>query len=184
MQPALARGRTRQALRVAPPPYVVVMKKKVRLDRVSVRELSRKPGEVLRRVELGERLLLCCHGRPVATLQPLDGCVVQPFVGAEFDIYGSPLGDASDEASKLEEIEKEMLVRGQWLDRFTPGRIRPGREWGEVSATIAALQERGLLRKTPRGLRLTGRGWLMREALAPEDPFAEDAWWCPPDDGA
>jgi prevent-host-death family protein len=158
------------------------MQKKVSFGRVSVRDLSRKPGEVLRRVELGERLLLCSYGRPVATLQPLDGCVVQPFEGAEFDVYGSPLGDASEEASKLEEIEKEMLIAGQKLDRFHPGRIRPHWRGGQVSAAVASLKERGLLRKTPRGLRLTGRGWLMREALAPEDPFAEDAWFRPPEE--
>jgi hypothetical protein len=49
-----------------------------------------------------------------------------------------------------------------------------------VFSTVTALQERGYVRKTPRGLRLTGRGWLVREALAPEDPFADDAWRNPP----
>ena len=48
---------------------------------VTTSDLSRSPRRVLDRIAGGERLLVTCHGRPLATLQPLDGVVWQPFAG-------------------------------------------------------------------------------------------------------
>ncbi|HZK51905.1 MAG TPA: hypothetical protein VFD47_10120 [Actinomycetota bacterium] len=40
---------------------------------VTTSDLSRTPRRVLNRIARGERFIVCCHGRPLATLQPLDG---------------------------------------------------------------------------------------------------------------
>jgi len=37
---------------------------------VTIRDLSRTPGGVIQRVLRGERLIVCRHGHPIATLQP------------------------------------------------------------------------------------------------------------------
>ena len=153
------------------------MRKRVQLHTVSVRELARQPAVVLRRVQDGERLIVCSHRRPVATLQPLDGCVVQPFEGAEYDIHGSPLGDAQQEATKLPQIEQEILVYGQKRDRFSPWLIAPQWDRDQLRDAIDDLALRGLIRKIDVGWRLTGRGWILREALVGrEDPAFPDGW--------
>ncbi len=73
------------------------------LSVVTTSDLSRSPGKVLDRVARGERLIVCRHQRPVATLQPLDGVVVQLGARAH-DIYGRPIGGPLEETEKLDEI--------------------------------------------------------------------------------
>ncbi|MDQ4143973.1 MAG: hypothetical protein M3198_09565 [Actinomycetota bacterium] len=47
-------------------------------------------------------------------MQPLNGCVVQPFQGREFNVYGSPLGDVASEATELLEVERDLI---RWVGR-------------------------------------------------------------------
>ena len=129
-----------------------------------MRELSRRPGEVLLRVLKGERLIVSRHGHPVATLQPLDGCVTQPFAGREDDLLGSPLGDLDREIAKLRPIEKRMLMDGVRWDRVRPGSPR-GVDFSEAMRTLRDWELRGLARKGRRGWAVTGRALMLREAL-------------------
>lgn len=48
------------------------------MDSVTVRELRNNGGEVLRRVERGERIVVTRDGAPVAELRPLPGPGVSP----------------------------------------------------------------------------------------------------------
>jgi prevent-host-death family protein len=134
------------------------------LPRVSMRELSREPGEVLVRVLKGERLIVCRHGHPVATLQPLDGCVTQPFTGTEHDVLGSPLGDIDREIAKLRPIEKRMLMDGVKWDRIRPG-LPIKVDFSEAMAMLNDWELRGLARRGKRGWLVTGRAVMLREAL-------------------
>ncbi len=142
-----------------------------------MRDLSRNPAAALKRVQAGERLVVCWHRRPIATLQPLDGCVVEPFTGREYDVEGSPLGDASQEANKLSSIEQDLLVRGQRGHRFSPSNI--SHEWGgrQIREALDDLALRGLIHRSDLGWRLTGRGWLLREALVGHDTFDPQREW-------
>lgn len=135
------------------------------LPQIGIGELSRNPRGVLKRVLRGERLIVCRHGHPVATLQPLNGCVTQPFeASAEaptYDLGGRPLGDLDRQIAHLTPAEKKVLMHGiRWDHRIKPAYapsnwIEFARDW----------QLRGLVRKTRRGLILTGRGMVLREAL-------------------
>lgn len=136
------------------------------LEVVSVRDLSRNPGDVLERVTRGERFLVCRHGKPIATLQPLDGLVVQPLTGQELDSTGSPLGDASTEAAKLTELQRELLATCVRFDRLMVARLRSQPFTREATLALEDLRNRGLVRKTERGLVLTGRGMILHEYLA------------------
>ena len=160
---------------VAPRRYCRKMRKRVRLETIAVRDLNRRPGEILARVRAGERFVVCHHRRPVATLQPLDGVVVQPFAGSEYDIEGSRLGDARDEAAKLGEVERDLLARGVWRGRVLAGRIAERWSWGETMGALDELRLRGLAMKTHAGYVPTGRGWLLHEALAAV-PRGERDW--------
>lgn len=73
---------------------------------VTTSDLSRTPRAVLERVQRGERLIVSCHGHPLATLQPLDGVVVQPFTDRGHDIFGWPVGDEAKECAKLSELQR------------------------------------------------------------------------------
>lgn len=136
----------------------------VELPTVSISELSRNPREVLRRVASGERLLVSRHGRPLATLQPLDGYVFQPFAGTGHDVFGWPIGGVDEELAKLTELQRALLKYGyrDWRLRWT--RVPEDIEGSRVGA-IEDLIVRGLVRKTPRGCELTSRGLAMHEAL-------------------
>ena len=132
---------------------------------VTTSELSRSPGEVLERVARGERLIVCRRKRPIATLQPLDGFVMQPFTGNAHDIFGWPVGGAAEEAAKLTRAQRVLLVDG-----YRNGRLHisaPGHhfESGEASDGIEDLKLRGMARRTYRGTELTARGMAMRELL-------------------
>ena len=144
---------------------------------VTMRELNRNPSGVLERIKMGERLIVRSHRRPVATLQPLNGCVVQPFAEGEYDIEGSPLGDASEEARKLSGVEQDLLVRGQRGHRFFPSNISGAWQSSELREALDALGLRGLIHKGDLGWRLTGRGWLLREALIGQETFDPQIEW-------
>ena len=136
-----------------------------RLPSVSIRDLSRGPGEVLRRVSAGERLLLCRNGKPVATLQPLDGYVFQPFTGTAHDVFGWPIGGIDDEIAKLSRAQRVILVRcySQWRLRMTRlWHYCPGASFIEE---IREMHLRGLVVRTEFGWELTGRGLALREEL-------------------
>jgi antitoxin (DNA-binding transcriptional repressor) of toxin-antitoxin stability system len=146
------------------------MRKTVPFGAVSIRELSRDPAGVLARIAGGERLLVCRHGYPVATLQPLDGAVVQPFVGAEFDVEGSLLGDAQGEIGKLTEIQK-VLLRDcvNMVGRITTGNV-PRELSAQAWDGFRSLGERGLARRVPgAGWKVTGRGLILSETLRAAD---------------
>lgn len=133
---------------------------------VTTSELSRSPGEVLDRVARGERLIICRRKRPIATLQPLDGFVLQPFTANAHDIFGWPVGGAAEELAKLSHAQRLLLVDG-----YRNGRLLisvPGHrfEAGEASREIDDLKLRGMARRvTNRGTELTARGLAMRELL-------------------
>ena len=93
------------------------------LSTVSIGELSREPRRVLERILRGERLIVCRYGHPIATLQPLDGCVTQPFEGRVGSLDGSPLGDLKAEIDGLQPIEKELLMDCVRMGRIVSGGI-------------------------------------------------------------
>jgi prevent-host-death family protein len=134
------------------------------LPTVTTTDLSRRPGEVLARVERGDRLLVCRQRRPVATLQPLDGYVFQPFTGTAHDVFGWPFGDEAAQIERLSDAQRQMLTDGyrQWRVRLV--RVH-GVDSDELMRSLEDLYLRGLARKTPRGIELTGRGLALREAL-------------------
>ena len=80
------------------------------LPTITMRELSRSPRTVLDRIMRGERMIVCRYGHPIATLQPLTGCVTQPFEGKEYDVFGSPLGEVDRQIARLRPIEKKILT--------------------------------------------------------------------------
>ena len=136
------------------------------LQTVTVRELSRSPGRVLARVKRGERLLVCSNGRPIATLQPLNGVVVQPFEPAEYDTIGSPLSDAADEVGKLNHLQRELLHSCVLIDRLVPGRVTDKHGLSQVHRAVDGLIHRGLATRSHRGTLVTGRGLILHEHLA------------------
>ena len=140
-----------------------------------MRELSREPGEVLRKVLEGQRLIVSRHGHPVATLQPLDGCVTQPFTQTQHDVVGSPLGTLDREIAKLRPIEKRILMKAVRHDRIHPTWVT-GFDSGEVMRVIRDWQLRGLARKSKRGLIVTGRSLMLREALMEKAGLREELY--------
>ena len=139
----------------------------MKLPTVSVRDLSRNPGEVLDRVASGERLLVSRRGRPVATLQPLDGYVFQPFDGTAHDVFGWPIGGIDGEIAKLS-LAQRLLLRDCYRHwRLWSGRLPEGMNTNGMEM-LQDLAVRGLARKTPRGWELTGRGLAMHEVLQRE----------------
>ena len=134
------------------------------LPTVTVSDLSRRPNDVLQRVARGERLIVCRHKKPVATLQPLDGYVFQPFEGTAHDVFGWPVGGIDEEIDKLNRIQR-LLLRDcyrQW--RLRPMRLPEPFGVGLLEA-LDDLALRGLAKKTEYGWELTGRGLAMHEAL-------------------
>lgn len=134
------------------------------LSRASVSDLNKKPGELLDRVLGGERFVVYRHRRPVATLQPLNGCVVQPCDGAQHDVAGSPLGDASREVDKLSSVQQALLLDGISLGRIVTSKL-PRDEFQQARQAMEDLVLRGLARRSERGTILTGRGMVLREEL-------------------
>jgi antitoxin (DNA-binding transcriptional repressor) of toxin-antitoxin stability system len=136
---------------------------------VTTSELSRSPGEVLDRIARGERLIVCRRNRPIATLQPLDGFVMQPFTGAARDIFGWPVGSAAQELAKLTHAQRLLMVEGYRNGRLStsvPGHCFAA---GEAAHAIEDLKLRGMARRvTNRGTELTARGLAMRELLLKE----------------
>jgi prevent-host-death family protein len=134
------------------------------LPSVPIGDLSRRPREVLDRVAAGERLIVSRHGRPVATLQPLDGYVFQPFEGTAHDVFGWPIGGIEDEIAKLNPAQ-QALLGGCYKDwRLRPVRL-PEDLQTQGFRSLGDLEVRGLARKTSRGWELTGRGLALHEAL-------------------
>lgn len=146
------------------------------LTRVSVTELVQRPGELVDRVLQGERVLICRHRRPVATLQPLTGVVVQPFVPADFDVTGSPLGDAGAEVDKLTPAQQALLLDGVRLGRFVVSRVEQDHDLGEINVALRELVVRGLARKSDRGVLITGRGMVLREELYVRNGRSDCDW--------
>jgi antitoxin (DNA-binding transcriptional repressor) of toxin-antitoxin stability system len=133
--------------------------------RVSIGELSREPGRVLERIRRGERLIVCRHRHAIATLQPLDGYVTQPFEGKVANLDGSPVRDLQAELDALEPIEKELLMDCVRMGRIVTGGVgdREGVGPGDV---LEQWQLRGLARKVSGyGNFATARALILREAL-------------------
>jgi antitoxin (DNA-binding transcriptional repressor) of toxin-antitoxin stability system len=131
---------------------------------ITVRELTRNAAEILARTACGERFIVCRYGHPVATLQPLEGVVVQPLSGRELDLKGSPLGAAENEVGKLSEVQPELLRHAVRFDVLKPSRLK-GYGVSEVARATEDLQTRCLVKRCDRGLVLTGRGMILREWL-------------------
>lgn len=140
------------------------------MEQVSVAELFKKCSEILDRAMRGERFIICRHQRPIATLQPLNGVVVQPYEGRDYDVNGSPLSDACGELEKLTEAERTLL-----RDGVSGGRLIFGHGGWEAMKSLVV---RGLARKSAdRGIVITARGLVLREELlvrAGRDPT--DCW--------
>jgi hypothetical protein len=118
----------------------------------------------LERVEHGERLIVCRHRLPVATLQPLNGVIRQPFDGRDYDVTGSPLGNMSVEVEKLTELEIQLLITSKW-DRFVVGRVADVFGWADSVRALEKMRLRGLAERTERGWVPRGRGMMLREEL-------------------
>jgi hypothetical protein len=120
--------------------------------------------KVLDRIGRGERLIVFRYKTPVATLQPLDGVVVQ--VGSAHDIYGWPIGGADEEVAKLNDEQRELLSRGVVRGLYIRAvRVSERFDWSQVIRSLEDLGLRGLATKTERGWELTGRGMVLRETL-------------------
>jgi antitoxin (DNA-binding transcriptional repressor) of toxin-antitoxin stability system len=135
------------------------------LPTVSIGDLSREPRRVLERILRGERLIVCRHGHPVATLQPLDGCVAQPFEGRVGSLDGSPLGNLETQLDGLHPMEKELLMTCIRRGRIVTAGLgdRDGVRPGDV---LAEWELRGLARKiSGLGTFATARALVLREAL-------------------
>ena len=53
------------------------------MDSVGTRELKQHTGQVIARVQTGERLLLTVRGRPVAVISPIDQQAVEAAIARE-----------------------------------------------------------------------------------------------------
>jgi prevent-host-death family protein len=135
------------------------------LPTITTSDLSRNPGRVLRRIERGERLVVCRKGKPLATLQPLDGFVFQPFEGTAHDVFGWPIGGIEEEAGKLSDLQRQLLLHGYRQWRIWPARVMDRAEWSLCIGALEEMRVRGLVTKTECGNELTGRGLALREAL-------------------
>lgn len=157
-----------------PPDWVVVMSDSEHrlaprprttptLPLVSVRHLSRKPAHVLDRVAAGERFIVTRHGTPIATIQPLSGSVFQPIDQSEHDVYGRPHRDAKHEVARLSDLQRRLLRDAVTWDKIIAGRVgRAGEDW---CAALEEMRLLGLVRRSPRGWVLKGRGLVLREVL-------------------
>ena len=146
------------------------------LPTVTTSDLSRRPRDVLDRVARGERLIVCHWKKPVATLQPLDGYVVQPHTGAVHDVFGWPFGGIDDEIAKLDDVERRLLTDGYKDWRVRPGRVR-GVDFGATLRALERMRLNGLAVRPWRGWELTGRGLALREALLRREgrePYGQD----------
>ena len=131
---------------------------------VSIRDLGKKPGTILERVVKGERLIVCRHGLPIATIQPLTGYVLQPGVAAAHDVAGTPLADVKGELARLSDHIKQVLLSC----RNDQIKLRSfALEWpsGTFEATLEEMRLRGLSVRTDRGMVLTGLGLFLRDEL-------------------
>lgn len=134
------------------------------LATVTTSDLSRTPGEVLRRVRRGERLIVVRHKDPIATLQPLDGYVSQPFGGAAHDVFGWLIGGLDEEIEKLTPAQRVLLRDCYKHWRVWPFRL-PAELETDIRGMLRDLTVRGLIKRTDCGLELTGRGLAIHEAL-------------------
>ena len=96
---------------------------------VSIRELRNHGGEVLERVERGERIVIARSGRPVALLTGLDTLAPQPRVPGHEPIVIGP--DFDLPLPEFDELSKKLLptVSGDQLKL----------ELNEANGGIAAL---------------------------------------------
>ena len=110
---------------------------------------------------------MCRHKKPLATLQPLDGYVFQPFEGTAHDIFGWPIGGIDEEIAKLSRAQRVLLrdCYHQW--RLRPMRL-PSQLQCDYNDELKDLALRGLAKRTWLGWELTGRGLAMHEALQSE----------------
>ena len=132
---------------------------------ITTTDLNQRLRAVLARVERGERLIVCRHRRPVATLQPLDGVVVQPFTGGAHDVFGWPCGGALEEAAKLSPCARELVKTSNSLLQMVVTHV-----WhfshDEIGAAREELMLRGLVRRGEiGGTWMTPRGLALKEAL-------------------
>ncbi|MDQ3982186.1 MAG: type II toxin-antitoxin system Phd/YefM family antitoxin [Actinomycetota bacterium] len=111
---------------------------------MSTSELSKRPAKILGRVARGERFIVCRHNEPVATLQPLDGYVLQPFDGTAHDIFGWAIRGAADEIEKLSEAERRLLLDGYRDWRLRPTRTTREFDFGVLNRAIEDMGLRGL----------------------------------------
>jgi prevent-host-death family protein len=148
---------------------------KRRLGTVTVRELNRNPAGVLARVNKGERLIVCRNGRPVATLQPLDGTVLTT-TGSYTDVHGAPLGDTTAQLERLSDVQRYLLANCIRRWRLFPW-VGNASSFGSVSEAVDDLQLLGYLRKTHLGLEITGRGLVLHEALVTAAGLTEPSEW-------
>lgn len=112
----------------------------------------------------GQRFVVSRYGKPIATLQPIDGFVLDPISGRETDICGSPLGDVGLEVGKLSDVERDLIDRSHHL----MNRVTISCSDADATVTRKAMDSlvlRGLLERTSRGLIVTGRGLMIREWL-------------------
>ena len=136
----------------------------VPLSTVTVRELMRNAPSILARAVAGERFIVSRYGHPVATLQPLEGVVVQPFSGRELDVKGSPLGTVDSEVGKLSKVQRDLLRRAVRSGVLKSAGL-DGYEFSEIARATEDLEFRCLVKRCDRGLVLTGRGIILREWL-------------------
>ncbi len=105
------------------------------LPAVTTSDLSRTPGDVLGRVARGERLI------------------------------GWAFGDEHDQIERLSPPQRGMLMDGYRQWRIRPTRVDHRFDWSVLMRALEDMYVRGLVRKTPRGNELTGRGLTLRETL-------------------
>ena len=124
------------------------------VPRVSMRELTRRTSEILKRVQLESRpVVVTSHGAPIALLSPI--AAANGIVG----LLDRPTADEKeliqDALEALDENERRVLEifppgprNGLVPDRIC---IETSLEWSQVRAALMKLETAGLIRKRPGG---------------------------------
>lgn len=135
---------------------------------VSVGELGRNPSRVLARVRRGERFIVCRHRVPIATIQPLNSAIRQPFDPVTYDIEGCPVPDLRSMAVALPAIVKDLLLscNAEYnVDKFRAGHLCEKWPLDSISDAFDQMRTRGLAKKTARGWVATGLGLALKDEL-------------------
>jgi antitoxin (DNA-binding transcriptional repressor) of toxin-antitoxin stability system len=148
---------------------------------VSVGDLGRNPSRFLDRVRNGERLIVCRHRVPIATIQPLNGIIKQPFDAMAYTLEGNQVLDLRSMALGLPALWQDLLLtcRVEYnVDKFRSGWLIGNWPDPAISAAYPQMALRGLAKRT-RGWVATGLGLALKdelESMRAAGTLDTDAW--------